>query len=140
MFMVVIDGTNLIFGRAASQIAKKLLNGEDVQLVNAEHMVMIGNPPALIERFKLRRQVQHKGTPERSPSWPKVPNLLVRRMIRGMLPWKKPRGKSAYKKLHVFTGNPKNLKATSIKGVECKTTFRSMTINELCKHIGYKNS
>ncbi len=137
--MAVIDGRNLIFGRAASHIAKKLLNGEDIQLINAEEMVMIGNPAALVARFKLRRQAQHKGTPEKSPSWPKVPNLLVRRMIRGMLPWKKPRGKAAYKKLHVFLGNPKNLQGSPIQGIECKTTFRSMKVKELCKQLGYQS-
>ena len=135
--MVVIDGKNLVFGRAATHIAKRLLNGEEVQLVNAEHMVFIGNPASLVDRFRKRRQVQHKGTPEKSPSWPKVPNLLVRRMIRGMLPWKKPRGKVAYKKLRVFTGNPKNLPSESIKGIECKTTFRSMKVLELCRQLGY---
>src|SRR3989338_6244877 len=105
--MVVIDGTGLILGRAASQMAKKLLQGEEVHLINAEKLVLTGNPQSIIENYRVRRRLQNKGTPEHSPVWPKVPSLLVRRIIRGMLPWKSPRGKQAFKRLRVYISNPK---------------------------------
>ncbi len=135
--MLVIDGTNLIIGRAASQIAKKLLEGEQVHLVNAENLVIIGNPAEIIEHYKQRRRIQHKGTPERSPSWPKVPNMLVRRIIRGMLPWKRSRGKEAYKRLFVYTGNPKKLEGKTLETSVVKSVRRSITISELCRNLGH---
>ena len=135
--MLVIDGTNLILGRAASQIAKKLLQGEQVNLVNAENMVILGSPNQIIEKYMQRRRIQHKGTPEKSPSWPKMPNLLVRRIIRGMLPWKRSRGKDAYKKLFVYAGNPKKLDSKKLDNAELKSAARYITILELCKKLGY---
>ena len=135
--MLAIDGTNLVLGRAASQIAKKLLQGEQVHSVNAESMIIHGNPKQIIEKYTQRRRIQHKGTPEKSPSWPKIPNLLVRRIIRGMLPWKRSRGKDAYKKLFVYVGNPKKLEAKKLDNAEFKSANRHITILELCKNFGY---
>ena len=137
--MLVIDGTNLILGRAASQIAKKLLQGEQVHLVNAENIIIVGTPKQIIEKYTQRRRIQHKGTPEHSPSWPKVPNLLVRRIVRGMLPWKKSTGKQAYKKLFVYTGNPKKLDAKKLENAIFRSTTKFVTILELCKSIGYSS-
>ena len=136
--MVVVDGSGMIFGRFASQIAKSLLNGEEVQIINADQMVISGHPKVILARFQVRRQLQNKGTPEHSPRWSKVPHLLVKRMIRGMLPNKKAKGREAHRKLLVYTGNPKNLtpedrfkKATVAKGI------KKMKIVDLCRLIGY---
>ena len=137
--MLIIDGNNSVLGRTASQIAKKLLQGEQIHLINAENLVIIGNPKQIMEKYAKRRRVQHKGRPERSPSWPKLPNLLVRRIVRGMLPWKKSTGKQAYKKLFVYLGNPKKFEAKKLEDVELKTTGRSITILELCKSMGYNS-
>jgi large subunit ribosomal protein L13 len=137
--MVVIDGTDAVFGRLATQVAKALLNGEEIQLINCENMLISGDPKVLIQKFLARRRIQNKGTPEYSPKWPKVPHLLVKRMIRGMLPHKTARGREAIKRLMVYTGNPKNLKADD-KFARSKLNkgIRSMKIVNLCKMIGYE--
>lgn len=135
--MLTIDGTNLILGRAGSQIAKKLLQGEQIHLVNVENMIITGNRKQIIEKYTQRRRIQHKGTPERSPVWSKMPNILVRRIIRGMLPWKRKRGKDAYRQLFVYIGNPKKLDAKKIEIAEFKSSKPSITILELCKNLGY---
>lgn len=139
MNMITIDGTNLVLGRAGSQIAKKLLQGEQINLVNAENMIISGNRMDIIERYLMRRRAQNKGTPERSPSWPRVPNMLVRRIIRGMLPWKKTRGKEAYRRLFVYTGNPKKLEAKKMNEFEFRSAGRRMTVSELCRNLGYSS-
>jgi large subunit ribosomal protein L13 len=137
--MVVIDGTGAVFGRLATQVAKALLNGEEIQLVNSENMLISGDPKVLTQKFLARRRIQNKGTPEYSPKWPKVPHLLVKRMIRGMLPHKSARGREAIKRLMVYTGNPKNLKADDkfIKS-NLSSGVRSMKVRDLCKMIGYE--
>ena len=136
--MVIVDGKNLIFGRAASRIAKKVLQGEEVHLVNAELMVISGDPVATADKLRIRKRAKHKGTPEYSPKWPKVPHMLVKRMIRGMLPWRSARGRAAYKKLMVYTGNPKKLvPGERIESTELKKGAKFMTILDLCRRIGY---
>ncbi|MGV8085632.1 MAG: 50S ribosomal protein L13 [Candidatus Bilamarchaeum sp.] len=136
--MIVIDGTNMVFGRMASQIAKKVITGEEVHLINAEKIVIKGNPAQIGGRYLVKRGLRHKGTPERSPVWSKVPHMLVKRMIRGMLPMKSSRGKVALGKLMVYTGNPKNLNTTvSLENAAYDGVTRHITIQQLCKTIGY---
>ena len=137
--MMTIDGKNLILGRLGSHIAKKLIQGEQVHLINAENIIIVGNPTFIIEKYKQRRRIQHKGTPEKSPSWPRVPNMLVRRIIRGMLPWKRSTGKDAYKRLFVYFGNPKKLEGKIIDTAKPKTAVKSITILELCRNLGYSS-
>lgn len=136
--MFVIDGNNLILGRVASQVAKKLLEGKEVHLINCENLAISGDANVIVERYLKRRRAQNKGTPEFSPVWPRTPILLVRRIIRGMLPWKKSRGKIAYKKLRVYTGNPKNLENSKIlENAKIRQSMRFLTVNDLCKRLGY---
>jgi large subunit ribosomal protein L13 len=136
--MVVVDGRNMIFGRIASRIAKKALNGEEVQLINAEQIVISGRPKATADNLRLRKKAQNKGTPEHSPKWPKVPHMLVKRMIRGMLPWKRTRGREAYRRVMVYTGNPKNLvPGAAIETATMRKGAKYITILQLCRMIGY---
>lgn len=136
--MQVVDGTNMIFGRLASQVAKKLIQGEEVHLINAEKIVIVGNPKQISGRYLEKRGIRHKGTPERSPVWPKIPHMLVKRMVRGMLPMKSSRGKSALSKLRVYTGNPKKMEGSlKMGGASFDGVSKHITIAELCKSIGY---
>ncbi len=136
--MEVIDANNLIFGRAATHIAKKLLQGEEVKVINAEKFVLVGEPKNIVEKYSKRRAVKHKRNPELSPKWPRVPYLLVKRMIRGMLPYRFPRGKAAFKRLRVYEGNPENLEATTkLKNAEFDNLSKHITIEELCVRLGY---
>ncbi len=136
--MIVIDGTNMIFGRLASQLAKKMLEGEEVHLVNAEKLVIRGDPAMVSEKYLALRRVRNKATPEKSPHWPRVPHLLVKRMIRGMLPHKRQRGINALHRLRVYTGNPKNLQSNlSFDNAAFDGSTRHTTVLELCRRIGY---
>ena len=53
--MVVIDGKGMIFGRLASRVAKTILSGEDVQLINADQMILSGNPKSITAKLRARR-------------------------------------------------------------------------------------
>ena len=137
MILMIVDGTNMIFGRLASQIAKKLLLGEEVHLINAEKIVIVGDPAQISQRYLTKRGLRHKGTPERSPVWPKVPHMLVKRMIRGMLPRETSRGKDALGRLRVYTGNPKNLSGPAkVEAAEYDGVSKHITIHQLCRSIG----
>ncbi len=136
--MIVIDGTDVIFGRMASTLAKKAMQGEEIHLINAEKLVLNGRPADITERYLERRRAKNKADPEYSPKWPRIPHMLVKRMIRGMLPWKTARGKTAYKRIFVYTGNPKELKAGEFKAKKHDGISPHITIEGLCKKMGYK--
>jgi large subunit ribosomal protein L13 len=138
MFMLVIDCKNMIFGRVASHAAKNVLKGEDVHLINAEQLVLCGSPEVIVEKYKVKRRLKNKAKPENSPKYPRVPHLLVKKMVRGMLPWKSARGREAFKKLMVYAGNPKNLKENKkVEKAEFNGVSKHITILQLCRSLGY---
>ena len=135
--MLVIDATNAILGRLASYVAKRLLEGEEVVIINAEKAIITGDPQMVTQRYLEKRS---RGSPHHGPFYPKRPDLIVRRAIRGMLPRKKAKGIEAFKRLRVYMGKPVNVDESSIlkfasmqKPIECKY----ITIYELSRRLGW---
>jgi len=118
---MIVDASNQVLGRLSSEVAKKLLNGEEITIINAEMAIITGNPKDIEENFMRKKKM---GDPHHGPYYPKTPNGILRRSIRGMLPYKKPRGREAFKRLKVYVGNPNNLKGEKItkekNEIECK--------------------
>ena len=139
--MKVVDGENQILGRAASGVAKMLLNGDEVAVLNSEKMVMTGNYPYLLEKYRHRRTMKDKANPEHSPKWPRRPDLFVRRIIRGMLPFDSPRGRAAFRRLMVYPGVPEALKSAErvkVPGADAeKLETKFHTVAELCRGLGF---
>ena len=136
--MIVVDGKGLILGRVASFVAKELLKGNEVHLINSESLIISGDKKAIVDKYLVRRSLQHKGNPEKSPKWPKQPNMLVKRIIRGMLPYKKAKGRKAYKRLKVHIGNPGYDKAEKVERAKPNNVVKYLTVKELCKMIGWR--
>lgn len=140
--MEVINASGLVLGRLCTTVAKMLLSGKRIAVVNAEKVIITGDRKVIVSRYFVRRNLLEKENPEHSPKWSRRPDFLVKRIIRGMLPYKKPRGKTAYKGLYVFIGIPDELKKVkpidikvkSIKDIYIKYT----TIDEVSKSLGYK--
>jgi large subunit ribosomal protein L13 len=135
--MVVIDAQGAVVGRLGARVAKLLLAGQTVEIMNADKAVMLGTLSVAREKYQSRRSQKNKRTPEDSPVWPRTPGLLLRRMIRGMLPWSSRRGREAYHRLKVSSGaiegNPSKIAEAS--SVEKHGMF---TLAELCVELGGK--
>jgi large subunit ribosomal protein L13 len=117
--MKVIDARNLIVGRLASVVAKELLKGEKVVIVNAEEGVISGSKATTFKKYLERRQRKSVVNPARhGPFFPRRPEGIIRRAVRGMLPYKKPRGRKAYKNLRVYVGLPEEFKNERIETLE----------------------
>ena len=134
----VIDATGLVLGRMASVVAKRLLMGERIAIINAEKAVISGRKKMVVRRYKERLQIGHY---RKGPYWPRRPDRIVWRTIRGMLPRYKEKGKQALKRLKVFIGVPEEL-----QGVEAETIPEAsasklrcsyITVGELAKEIGW---
>ncbi|MDE1865171.1 MAG: 50S ribosomal protein L13 [Candidatus Micrarchaeota archaeon] len=140
----VIDAKDRVLGRVASTVAKELLNGKRVAIVNAEMAFVTGNKIALISKYRTRLNLQEKENPEHSPYWPRRPDMLVRRVVRGMLPYhKKPSGKTAYRNLRVFMGVPSFLSKSKITKIETKEPrkmyVKYLYVKELSRLLGYNS-
>jgi len=134
----IINADELIIGRMASIVAKRLLNGEEIVIVNSEKAVLSGKKKIKVKEAKKFLEV---GYPEKGPFHYRRPDRIVRRTVRGMLPYKQPKGKQAYKRLKVFIGIPDELKDKKIETLMDaqaeKLTCPSFTVGELAKEIGW---
>jgi large subunit ribosomal protein L13 len=140
---VVFDAKDKVLGRLASTVAKELLGGKKVAIINAEQSIISGNKKLIKKKYKTRLDLQEKENPEHSPYWSRRPDFLVKRVVRGMLPYhKKTTGRDAYKRLMVFVGTPEAFKG--MKPIEIKTKDPKMLytgyvrVSELSEMLGYQ--
>ncbi len=106
----IINAENSIIGRFSSIIAKRLLNGEKIIIVNAEKGLISGDPDVVAKKYLQKYKLTTKSNPLRGPFYPRKADRILKRTIRGMLPYKKSRGKEAYNRLIVFSDIPEILK------------------------------
>jgi large subunit ribosomal protein L13 len=134
----VVNADGLILGRMASKIAKRLLTGEGIVIVNAEKAVISGRKGSRVAEAKEFLGVGGVG---RGPFHYRRPDRIVRKTVGGMIPMRKAKGKQAYRRLRVFIGIPENLKNEKMETVSeadaKKLTCRYFTVGELAKEIGW---
>lgn len=134
----IIDADGLILGRMATSVAKRILNGEEIVVINAEKAILSGK-----KRSKLKDAVEFLsvGQYRRGPFHYRRPDKIVRKSVRGMLPFKQPKGKQAYKRLKVYMGVPSNLKDQKMETLPNaqakKLTCPYFTVGEFSKEIGW---
>jgi len=133
--MIVIDAKNLILGRFATFAAKQALLGNDVRIINAEKAIISGKRATLLKDFRQNRQ---RGTPAKGPFIPKMPDRYVRRVVRGMLPYKQAKGTEAFKRVLCYKGVPEEFKEVkSVELPQCKAsklnTLKVVTVADALK-------
>jgi large subunit ribosomal protein L13 len=133
--MMIVDADGAVLGRVSSKIAKELLKGEMIVVINAEKTVVTGNSDAIFKRYKAKRD---RGDPHKGPFYPRYPDRMFRRSVRGMLPYKKDRGEKAFKRLKVFIGNPDNLKGEKIGKTSEDLRCKFVTLGQISKKLGAK--
>jgi large subunit ribosomal protein L13 len=138
---IVVDGTNLIAGRLSSHVAKLLLKGNRVSIVNCEEIMLSGTRSNIIKEYKDFLKIASIIHPDHGPFHPRRPDTIMTRMIRGMLPRKKPSGITAHKRLRAYIGAPKQLK--SLKKIQfdkakiTRSTANYTTMADLGRTIGW---
>ncbi|MFX1474032.1 MAG: 50S ribosomal protein L13 [Promethearchaeota archaeon] len=137
---LVVDAANKVAGRIASIVAKHLLQGEHVIVINAVKAVLSGNRASLIQEFKERLNIRTRSAPWKGPLHWREPHYILRRMIRGMLPWKKSRGRQAMKRLRVYQGTPETVTITRRLDLPefTRTGRRTTYLGEIAREIGWK--
>jgi large subunit ribosomal protein L13 len=135
----ILDASGLILGRMASIVAKRILSGEYVVIVNAEKAVISGRR---LSRVKEARKFLDIGHPRKGPFHPRRPDQIVHRTVRGMLPRRLAKGQEALRHLKVFLGVPTKLKDVPVQTIKeahvSKLKCPYVTVEELAKEIGYK--
>ena len=133
--MAVIDAQEQVLGRLCTSVAKRLLNGEETTIVNAEKVRISGNKAQIVAHYKQRWA---RGKNFSGPKYPRAPDMILKRSVRGMLDYRKSSGKEALKRLKVYVGVPAELKDIKMEdsGDAKKPPARSMYLGEVSRELG----
>ena len=139
---MIIDGEGLVLGRLASTVSKKLLDGEQITILNAEKIIISGTKEWAYNKYKQRLDRASISNPRRmGPKYPRRPDDIFRRTVRGMLPYKQSKGKNAYKGLKVHLGIPTEFQEEEIKSLkeaQPKNISHSIEMGKISQLLGAK--
>jgi large subunit ribosomal protein L13 len=136
---MIIDAEDQVLGRVASHAAKQAMLGKDVDIVNAEKAIITGSKADVVQKYKRK---QNMGVPKKGPYQPRTPDRFFKRTIRGMLPYKKPRGKQAFKRIKCHVGVPARFEGEGEKvpkaDVRKLQNRKYVYVETVCKELGAK--
>jgi len=137
--LTIVDAKGLVLGRMASEVAKRLLNGEKIAIVNAEEAIISGKRLSIVRDKEEYLQIGHH---RKGPLHPRTPEGIVKKVVRGMLPRKKPKGLEALKRLKVYTGMPEGFKDVAkitLSEADASNLRGSfIRVSDLARNIGWK--
>jgi large subunit ribosomal protein L13 len=133
----IIDATGATLGRLSANAAKRLIKGEEIAVVNSEKAIVSGKKFSIKSIYKQKIEL---GTYRKGPFFPRKPDQIVKRTIRGMIPYQKPQGRAAFKKLKCYIGIPKEFEGKKFENIKeaIKQPVDFITIEELSKFLGAK--
>lgn len=137
---MIIDAKDTILGRLGSYVAKQALLGNTIDVINCEECVISGKGDSILELYTKKL---HRKAPGKGPYFYRRPDMFVRKMIRGMLPFKRSRGKIAFKNVKCHIGVPENLKNEKVFKVGNANLDRiystdHLKVKDICKALGAK--
>ena len=140
--MMIINGEGHILGRLASVVSKQLLEGEEIVVLNAEKIMLTGNKDWAYAKYKQRVDRASISNPrDLGPKYPRRPEDIFRRTVRGMLPMKKAKGKTAFKGFKAFVGIPEeyaDAELVTMPEAEYNDIKKGMELGEISKLLGAK--
>lgn len=139
---IVVDATDHIAGRLASNVAKLLIQGNRVSIVNCERIMMSGTRGNQIKEYREFLEINSVINPKHGPVHYRRPDTVMAKMIRQMLPFdRKPSGKEAHQRLRTYIGSPKEIKSLEKikfeKAMIRKAPSNYTALGELCRVIGW---
>ena len=109
-------------GRLASTVAELLLKAarddrdDKVIIINSEKAIVSGRPRSVLNTYQAKYKLNH---PRKGPFFPRMPDMIMKRTIRGMLPYqRKSSGRRALRNLRVEIGCPSHLESDLPEGHE----------------------
>ena len=137
---MIINAKDTVLGRLSSFVAKQILLGNKVDVVNCEECVVSGKKNEILSRYI--RRIDRKA-PTKGPYFYRRPDMFVKRTIRGMLPFKRARGREAFKNVKCHIGVPDSMKSDKLftlenSGIEKLRSTDYLKLKEICRSVGGK--
>ncbi|MDH4123047.1 MAG: 50S ribosomal protein L13 [Thermoplasmata archaeon] len=136
--MRVIDADGLVLGRMCSTVAKNLLEGEEITIVNADKVLISGNRKSIMEEYERSRG---QGKVHKGPFYPRMPDSILKRTVSRMMQHRKAHGKAAMSRLTVHIGVPPEFKDAKFEKIETamKADLKKyMTLGDVSRELGAK--
>ncbi len=130
---IVIDAKDAVLGRTASYAAKQALLGRPVAVVNCTDALVTGNKNLIIKRYSQMR-ARGKGA-QKGPTIPKVPEKLMKRIIRGMLSHSQKRGGDAFDRIRCYNSVPKEFESAKKISLAKALRVKTIKLSEIAKII-----
>ena len=142
--VLVIDGTNHVLGRLASIVAKKLMLGYRVVVVNTEKIVVSGERRMVVDSYKLLFRVTTHRNPYRTGiRRPRTPPRLFKSAVKNMLP-RNQRGREAFKRLRAYIGVPQEYSGKeAVRFAEADASRLSrkyVLLGDIAREMGWRES
>ena len=134
--VTVIDAKGHILGRLASNVAERIMDGEEIVILNAEAVIITGEKEMVFADFKAKVD---RGQIRKGPYYPRRADLLLKRTIRGMIPWTTTSGREAYRRIHAFVGSPEQFNDVEKQTIENAMRLRTgkfTTLGAVAKFLG----
>ena len=116
-------------------------------IINAEDAIVTGSRDRVLANYDRKYKLNH---PRKGPFFPRMPDMILKRTVRGMLPYQKTSsGRQAVKDLRVMIGTPSNLEGEDLpEGHEWGDTTKIdrplpdsfVRLGDISKHLGAKTS
>jgi large subunit ribosomal protein L13 len=140
--VTIINGDGLLLGRLASITAQRALAGEEIAIVNVEKTIISGSRARVLANYQHKRERGASGT-RWGPFVPRRPDHLMKRTIRGMLPYKRPRGVDALKRIKCYVGVPAGFVGKDMEVIDDAHMNRLnnpafITLGAVCTFLGAK--
>jgi large subunit ribosomal protein L13 len=140
MGKIIIDGKDLILGRLASRVAKMLISGDEVIVLNVEKIIVSGKKERVIKGYRLLFEVRTLRNPEKHGiRRPRNSVSIFKRTVRGMLPKNKSR-KEMLSRLKVYVGIPdefKNSNPVSLpEASKARLKSKYVMLEEISRELG----
>jgi large subunit ribosomal protein L13 len=131
---VVVDARDCIMGRVASEIAQRALDGDRVAVINAEEAVITGNEESTMDTYRTRADLGS----DSGPYYPKRPDRIFKRAVRGMLPYKQDRGREAFENIRIYVGNPHDRDGEVLEGTSLDrlSNIKFTTLGKISETLG----
>ena len=140
--LIITDAEGKIAGRLASRVAKFLMSGCQVIVLNSEKALISGNRNSIMNEQRLSLEIGSIINPKHGPFHPRKPDRIISRMIRGMLPRTKSSGKDAFRRLRVYIGVPSEYSSQPRREIEDAKPLRAKAyyteVGWIAKEIGWK--
>lgn len=116
------------------------MEGQEVIILNISKAVISGDKKSIIAETKIKLKTRTLASQDKGPTHPRRPETYAKRALRGMLPYKKSKGKKAYKRVKIYPDVPEEYSDKQYQKISTanasKLKCNYILLEELSKEIG----